>query len=93
MTFPAMKPDKLNGHDILRPVAQDGSGIPFIASTAVFFPPSVSIVYPHEPLGKLVEIEAQKIVSMKAMTTSELRQRLHDFALAVIENEKRKSNG
>lgn len=84
-----MKPDRLNGHDILRPViTQDG--VQRIESSSVFFPPSIGVVYPYEPLTKLAEIEAQQIVSMKAMKTSELRQRLYDFAKVVISNEQRK---
>jgi hypothetical protein len=89
-----MTPDKANGKDILRPLSHYDDGIPKLASSAVFHPPSVDIVYPHEPLGKLVEIEAKRIVSMKAMTTSELRARLFEFAKLVLENERRlKPNG
>ena len=84
-----MKPDRLNGQDILRPVVYDG-GTPRLESSAVWFPPSISVVHAYEPVGRLVEIEAQQIVAMKAMKTSELRERLYAFAQRVIANEQRK---
>jgi len=89
VSFPTMKPDRLNGKDILRPVVYEG-GTPRLESSAVWFPPSVQVVPNYEPLGRLVEIEAQQIVAMKAMKTSELRERLFAFAHRVIANEQRK---
>ena len=87
--MPRLVPDKVNGKQILRPIDESGDGIPKLASSAVFHPPSVLIEHAPEPLGLLVEREAQRIVSMRAMTTSELRARLNAFAHEVIENERR----
>lgn len=93
MTMPRMVPDTLNGHAILRPVDY-GEATPKLASTAVFHPPTLTVKHNPEPLGLLIERAAQSIVAMRAMTTSELRQRLHDFAQTVIANEARKvTNG
>jgi len=89
LTYSTMKPDRLNGQDILRPVVHEG-GTPKLASSSVWFPPTISVQHAYEPLGRLVEIEAQQIVAMKAMKTSELKQRLYAFAQAVIANEQRK---
>lgn len=87
--MPRLVPDKVNGKQILRPIDESGDGIPKLASSAVFHPPSVLIEHAPEPLGLLVEREAQRIVSMRAMTTSELRARLNAFAHEIIENERR----
>lgn len=89
MSMAKMTPDRHNGKDILRPVVHGGDGIPKLASSAVFHPPSVLIEHAPEPLGLLVEREAQRIVSMRAMTTSELRARLNAFAHEIIENQRR----
>lgn len=89
MTMARMTPDRLNGQVILRPVTQGGDSIPKLASSSVFHPPTIGIEYAHIPLGRLVEDEANSIVSMKAMTTSELRRRLYAFAQNVILNETR----
>lgn len=89
MPMPKMVPETYGGKEILRPVDYSGP-TPNLASSTVFFPPSISIVEPYEPLGLLVEREANAIVAMKAMTTSELRSKLHTFALGVIANEKRR---
>ncbi len=84
-------PDTHNGQKILRPVTHGGDGIPKLASSSVFHPPTVSVVY---PLEALVEDETRAIIGMKAMTTSELRVRLYAFAKQVIANEKaRNPNG
>lgn len=87
--MPRLVPDKINGKDILRPIDESGDGIPKLASSTVFHPPSVQIQYAPEPLGLLIEREAQRIVSMRAMTTSELRARLNAFAQEVLENQRR----
>lgn len=87
--MPRLTPDRLNGQDILRPVDYSGP-TPMLASSSVWFPPTISVEHPHEPLERLCEVEAQRIVSMRAMTLNELRQRLFAFANAVIENEKRR---
>lgn len=88
--MPVMKPEKLNGQTICRPYTKTGDGmLQRLEGTSVAFPPSVNIVY---PLEAMVEQEAQSIVGMRAMTTSELRARLHAFALAVINNERKKES-
>lgn len=84
--FPRLRPEQHSGKTILRPVDYSGA-IPKIVSTTVFHPPSVNIV---QPLECLVDDEAQSIVGMKALTTSELRQRLARFAADVLENERRR---
>jgi hypothetical protein len=92
--MPKLVPDKLNGKGILRPVDYSGP-TPKLASSAVFHPPSVGVEYPKVPVGRMVEAAAHGIVSMRAMTTSELIVRLNDFATQVLENDKRrlKPNG
>lgn len=89
MSMPTLKPERHNGQDILRPYDMSGP-TPKLASSSVWFPPTVSVQYPYEPIEKIAAEEAQAIVSMRAMTLTELRQRLFAFANAVIENEKRK---
>ena len=84
-----MTPDMHNGKRILRPVVQGEDGFPKLASSSVFHPPTIGVRYPHIPLGKLVDDEAAAIVGMKAMMGSELRDRLQQFALHVIENQGR----
>lgn len=85
-----MTPDTHNGKAILRPISHHDDGIPRLASSAVFHPPSVSVVHPHEPLGRLVAQEARAIVGMKALTSDEIAQRLWDFAQRIIVNESRR---
>jgi hypothetical protein len=87
--MPILKPEKLNGQTICRPYTKTGDGmLKRLPSSSVFFPPSVYVVY---PLEAMVEREAQSIVGMRAMTTSELRARLHAFALVVIDNERKRN--
>ena len=86
--MPKLVPEQHSGQTILRPIDYS-EPTPKLASSAVFHPPSVLIEHAPEPLGLLVEREAQRIVSMRAMTTSELRARLNAFAHEVIENERR----
>jgi hypothetical protein len=88
--MPKLVPEQHSGKTILRPIDYS-EATPKLASSTVFHPPSISVQHAYEPLGLLVEQEAQRIVSMRAMTTSELRARLHAFALAAIENEKRRA--
>lgn len=88
--MPIMKPERLNGQTILKPHKMTGDGmVQRIESSFVAFPPSVSVVY---PLEAMVEQEALAIVGMRAMTTSELKARLHKFALAVLSNERKKES-
>jgi hypothetical protein len=89
--MPIIKPEKVNGKVIGRPHVRLGDGIMTkLESSSVFYPPTVSVQYPHVPVGRLVEQEARAIVGMRAMTSDELAQRLYDFAKRVIENEKRR---
>lgn len=93
MSMARAVPDTHNGQKILRPVTHGGDSIPKLASSSVFHPPTIGVVHGHIPLGAIVEHEANSIVCMKAMKTSELRDRLHQFALVVIENERRRTGG
>lgn len=88
--MPVIKPEKHNGTTVGRAYAQDGGTMTKLSSSSAFHLPTIDVVYPHEPLGLIVDRAAQQIVGMRAMTTSELRQRLHQFALDVIANEQRK---
>lgn len=89
--MPIIKAEKINGQTIGKPHVRLGDGIMTkLDSSSVFHPPTVSVRYPHVPVGQLVEQEARAIVGMRAMTSDELAQRLWNFAQAVIENEKRK---
>jgi hypothetical protein len=89
--MPIVKPENHNGQAIGRAYVRSEDGIMTkLDSSSAFHLPSILIKHNPEPLGLLVERAAQSIVSMRAMTTSELRQRLHDFAQTVIANEARK---
>lgn len=85
------KPEKHNGRTIARPHVVGGDGLMSRSdSNVVFHPPSIAVAYPLEILA---DEEAQAIVAMKAMSTSELRARLHNFALRVIANERSRTGG
>jgi hypothetical protein len=86
---PHLRPEQHSGKTILRPIDYSGP-TPKLASSAVFHPPAVQIVY---SLENMAEDEAKAIVSMKAMTASELRARLFTFARRVIENNRMIENG
>jgi hypothetical protein len=87
MSMPKLTPDKLNGQTILRPVIPGSDSIPKLASSSVFHPPSINVVY---QLEELVEREARAIVGMKALTSNELALRLYNFAQRVIESERQR---
>lgn len=88
---PIIKPETVNGQVVGKPHVRLGDGIMTkLASSSVFFPPTVSVQYPHVPVEHLVDQAAREIVGMKAMTSDELAQRLWDFAQRVVENEKRR---
>jgi hypothetical protein len=61
----ALKPDKLNGQDILRPVGHRDDGTPFIANKAVFFPPTLIAAKPQltDP-AELVELAMADLISI-----------------------------
>ncbi len=89
--MPIIKPEKINGKIVGKPHVRLGDGIMTkLESSSVFHPPTISVKYPHVPVGRLVEQEARAIVGMRAMTSDELAQRLWNFAQRVIENEKRR---
>ena len=87
MSMAKMTPDKLNGHDILRPVVFGGDGIPKLSSSSVYFPPTIKVEHRvmsfEEMSGKL----ADHIVAHGAMTKTYLAVLLYNFARAVAQNE------
>ena len=87
--MPKLVPEQHSGKTILRPIDYSGP-MPKLASSAVFHVPSVNVVY---PLEEMVEREANAIVAMRALKTSELRARLYAFAKRVIENHRNTDNG
>lgn len=89
--MPTLKPDTLNGQKILRPVITGGDSIPKLASSSVWHPPTLTVSHAYIPVGRLVEDEVRDIQAMKALKTSELRDRLFNFARRIIENERRRS--
>lgn len=92
--MPVIKPEKHNGTTVGRAYAQDGGTMTKLSSTSAFHLPTIDVVHPYVPLERLVADEANRIVSMRAMTTTELRSRLYKFAQLVIQNESRKvTNG
>lgn len=90
--MPIIKAEKVNGKVVGRPHVIGGDGIMTkLPSSSVFFPPTVTVVY---PLEALVEQEARAIVGLRALTSNEIAKRLWDFAQRVIQNEKGKpANG
>lgn len=85
--MPRLTPDKLNGVEILRPVAKRGDSTPFLASSSVFFKPTVEVKHNILSFEEMAGRMADHITRQKAMTKTELAHTLYNFARAVAQNE------